>query len=306
MTSQNFEQISHASHENWYEKQHPDPEKRLAAFDDWLWQKENQVINYWIHEKMLEMTKPLHQKGSSWLTVGDGYGFDAHYLKEEGCQATATDIAGTFLPIAMEKGFVSAFSVQNAEKMTFADNSFEYALCKEAYHHFPRPFMAVYEMLRVVKNAVVLIEPHDPISKMPFLLALRNIFDKIDTNLLQKYWKNRYSFETVGNYVFKLSEREMEKLAMGLNLPAVAFKGINNSYFNPATAREKADKSSAAFRKILKRKRRDDFLSKTGLIPYQLLCAVIFKTLPDEKTIKKLKKDGFMFYRFPENPYLKK
>ena len=300
----NFEQTSHASHEKWYEKQQPDPQKRLAAFEDWLWQQENRVINYWIHERMLSLTDPLLQPGTSWLTVGDGYGFDAHYLKEKGCHATASDIAGTFLPIAKEKNFVSDFSVQNAEKLTFADNAFDFALCKEAYHHFPRPYMAVYEMLRVAKKGIVLIEPHDPLSKMPFLLALRNVFDPIDTRLLQRYWKNRYSFETVGNYVFKLSEREMEKLAMGLNLPGVAFKGINNSYFHPATAREKADTSSKAFRHIQAKLRRDNLLSAAGLVPYQLLCAMIFKQKPEHQTLENLKKAGFTYYQFPENPYL--
>jgi gentisate 1,2-dioxygenase len=110
--------------------------------------------------------------------------------------------------------------------------------------------MGVYEMLRVSKKAVILIEPQDPLTKMPLMLFLKNILDRFNPNLLQKYWKNRYSFEPVGNYVFKLSDRDMEKLAMGMNLPAIAFKGLNSSYYNPKTANEKADDNSAAFRQI--------------------------------------------------------
>jgi SAM-dependent methyltransferase len=221
------------------------------------------------------------------------------------CEVTASDISGSFLPLVKAEGFIADYSVQNAERLTYADNHFDYVLCKESYHHFPRPYLAVYEMLRVARQGIVLIEPQDPISRMPLMLALRNTLDRIDPTLLQKWWKNRYSFEEVGNYVFKLSEREMEKLAMGMNLPAVAFKGINNSYYHPAAATEPANRNSPAFRKIQSKLRRDNFLSRLGILPYQLLCAIIFKTTPDQPTIQRLQQEGFIYYAFPKNPYLK-
>lgn len=45
--------------------------------------------------------------------------------------------------------------------------------------------------------------------------------------LINKLWKNRFSWETVGNYVFKISEREVEKIAMGIGLSCIAFKELN-------------------------------------------------------------------------------
>ncbi len=158
-------------------------------------------------------------------------------------------------------------------------------------------------MIRVAREAVILIEPHDPISKMPLLLAMRNLMDRWDTTLLQKYWKNRYSFEEVGNYVFKLSEREMDKLANGIGLPAVAFKGINNNYYHPALASEKADDASPVFKKLKRKIAFHDLLVKASLMPSQVLCAVIFKKMPSPNVQQAMKTDGFAFYVFPPNPY---
>ncbi len=306
----NFEAISHQSHEGWFEKRYPEAEERSKIIDKWLSDKKQHTVGYWLHERMYQLVASLIKADTSLLTVGDGYGLDAAYFQAQGCHATATDIAGTFLPIVKEKNLISDYSVQNTEQMTFEDNSFDYVFCKEAYHHFPRPYMAVYEMIRVAKKGVVLIEPHDPLSRMPLMLGLRNILDRINPTILQKYWKNRYSFEEVGNYVFKLSEREIEKLAMGINLPAVAFKGINNNYYSLKIHNELNEQttgsSSPIYRKIRRKMFFHNILTSLSLMPSQVLCAIIFKVKPNNNVIEDLKKDGFIYYDFPKNPYLKK
>lgn len=297
------EKKSHEAHSGWYEVQYATREAQEKAIADWKYDQENNTINHWIHSRLLKLVDPLVTERKSWLTVGDGYGFDANFFYRKGLDVTATDISDTFLPLSQQHGLFEKYSVENAERMTFADNSFDYIFCKEAYHHFPRPYMAVYEMIRVAREGVVLVEPHDPISKMPFLLALRNIFDRKDTTLLQKYWKNRYSFEEVGNYVFKLSEREMDKLANGIGLPMVAFKGINNNYYNATAAHEKADDSSPAFKKIRRKLAMHNLLTRLTLMPSQVLCAVIFKKLPSDQIMEALKREGFQIHIFPPNPY---
>jgi SAM-dependent methyltransferase len=299
------EKKSHEAHSEWYELQYATKEAKDRAIELWEYDNEHQTINNWIHKRMLELTNPFVTEKKSWLTVGDGYGFDANYFYKKGFDVTATDISGTFLPLSQSRGFIEKYAVENVEKLSFADNSFDYVFCKEAYHHFPRPYLGVYEMLRVAREAVILVEPHDPISKMPILLALRNIFDRWDTSALQKYWKNRYSFETVGNYVFKLSEREMDKLANGMGLPAVAFKGINNNYYHPSYAHEKADDSSPAFKGLKRKKAFHDFLTRFSFMPSQVLCAVIFKSLPSESTMQAMKREGYQIHIFPPNPYAK-
>ena len=216
----------------------------------------------------------------------------------------ATDIGGSFLTLVKSQNLIDDYSVENVKKLPFIDNSFDYTFCKEVFHHFSRAYMGVYEMIRVAKKGVILVEPQDPLTKMPLMLAIKNILDRFNPTILQKYWKNRYSFEEVGNYVFKLSDRKMEKIAMGMNLPAIAFKGINNAYWKSGLNTEIANEKSAAFKQILLKRRKDDFLCRLGILPYQVLNTVIFKTLPDDETIQKLKNDGYLYYEFPKNPYL--
>jgi ubiquinone/menaquinone biosynthesis C-methylase UbiE len=304
-TNTSFENTSYQSHETWFEKQYPSQDERVNSIKKWLKNIDNQTIGYWLHSRLFGLAKPLIKQNETWLTVGDGYGFDGHFLKQNGAIVTATDIGGSFLPLSVEHKLIDNYSIENVEKLSFADNSFDYAFCKEAYHHFPRAYMGVYEMIRVSKKGIILIEPQDPLTKMPLMLAVKNILDRFGPTLLQKYWKNRYSFEEVGNYVFKLSDREMEKLAMGMNLPAIAFKGINNMYWKPEIDEEIAQESNSAFKKLSQKLSFHNLLCKLGIIPFQVLSAVIFKTLPDSDTICRLKNDGYLYYEFPKNPYLK-
>jgi ubiquinone/menaquinone biosynthesis C-methylase UbiE len=111
------------------------------------------------------------------------------------------------LKVSKELGLINEFNIENAEMLSMSDDQVDYILCKESYHHFPRPYAALYEMIRVAREAIVIIEPQDPISKMPLLLSLVNICGKINPNFINKIWKNRFSFEPVGNYVYKVSER---------------------------------------------------------------------------------------------------
>ncbi len=302
-----FEELSHGAHSGWFQKRYNTLDLQNKAIEKWKNDKKLNTIDYWLHHRLFNLTQPFTEdKIQTWLTVGDGYGFDANYFFEKGLNVTASDIAGTFLPLSQEHGLIEKFSIENVEKLSFEDNSFDYVFCKEAYHHFPRPQLGVYEMLRVAKMAVIIIEPHDPISRMPLLLGMRNILDRWDTNLLQGFWKNRYSFEEVGNYVYKLSEREMDKLAMGLGLPAVAFKGINNNYYNPAISSQIADGSSSGYKAIQRKLKLHDTLTKLSLMPAQVLCAVIFKTKPTAAVEASLRNSGFQVHLLPENPYLKR
>lgn len=300
-----IEKKSHQAHAGWFEKKYPGKISQEEAIKTWLDQKNRGTINYWIHYRLLSLVQPLcADKSKSWLTVGDGYGFDAQYFADQDLDVIASDISNTFLPWSLKYGLINKTSIENVEALSFDDSSIDYVFCKEAFHHFPRPYIGVYEMLRVAREGVILIEPQDPISKMPFLLALRNILDRFDTGWLQKIWKNRYSFEEVGNYVFKLSEREMDKLANGVGLPMIAFKGINNNYYHPEIVNELANSSSAIFRKIQWKLKFHNLLTKLSIMPSQVLCVILFNKMPSKETLELLKKNGFQIHVLPPNPYL--
>jgi SAM-dependent methyltransferase len=121
-------------------------------------------IDNWRHTRMLDLTKPIWRAfpASTWMTIGDGrYGSDAAYLRSQGVDVLATSLTDDKLKYAHERGYIGAFQAENAEQLSLPDNSIDFVLCKESYHHFPRPPIALYEMLRVARLAVVLIEPLD-------------------------------------------------------------------------------------------------------------------------------------------------
>ena len=288
--------ISYHAHKEHY-KNHSDILGRL---------NNKESIDYWRHERMYHLLIPLmnEERSSEWLTIGDGLGADANWLQEKGQIVVASDISEYGLKAAKESGFISMYNVVNAESIEYPDNTFEFVFCKEAYHHFPRPYIAVYEMIRVASEAVVLIEPVDIGIQFPFMVFLKNVLENISPSWVNKIWKNRHSFESVGNYVYKVSEREIEKIAMGIGLPMIAFKGIND-YYSTKLDLKASTKDKKIFSKVKSKIRFKNFLCRLGFIPYELEVCVIFKKQPSSQKLEKLKDQGFKIIPLPENPYLK-
>jgi hypothetical protein len=93
-------------------------------------------------------------------------------------------------------------------------------------------------MLRVAREAVILVEPQDtvidtlPDRNNPYWYEISGndmlVGRRGETTPIQKYptdWR-----EDVGNYVYTISRREMKKLAIGMQLPLLAFKNFNDHY----------------------------------------------------------------------------
>ena len=162
-------------------------------------------------------------------------------------------------------------------------------------------------MIRVCRKAVILVaEPIDILSKISVLVLIKNLLDAIDPLLINKIWKNRFSFETVGNYVYKISEREVEKIAMGMGLPYLAFKGHNLTleYWNISGILD-VPFNKRAYKKAKRQWFLRNLISAIGLLPYNQLCCVVFKEKPSESVIEKLKSAGYKTIQLPHNPYLK-
>jgi ubiquinone/menaquinone biosynthesis C-methylase UbiE len=301
-----FHKESYERHADWYNQLFPsDEDKRTRLIAHESAPRNN--INKWLQNIFFSCIDPLLTKNKKWLTVGDAYGHDANYIASAGIKdVVASDLSSDFLKISYEEGIINRYSSQNAEKLSYNDSEFDYILCKESYHHFPRPYAALYEMIRVAKNAIVIIEPQDPISKMPALLGMVNILSAINPKFIEKIWKNRFSYEKVGNYVYKVSEREFEKFAAGLGLPLVAFKKINPNFWYSGIEQYEAVPQEKRFRKIQLKKNILDFLVELGVISSQVLSTVIFKEVPDCEIIDLMKRSGYKFVNIPENPYASK
>lgn len=292
MMEQGFETTSYDAHKE-HAKKHFSM-KRL---------EEKDAIDYWLHERIYNSLSPFLNKSGTWLTVGDGIGTDANWLKLKGEKVMASDISDNTLKTAKELGYIDEYSTENAEKLSFQDDEFDFVLCKEAFHHFPRPYLAVYEMLRVSKQGIILVEPVDIAVQMPAIIFLKNILDKFSTKLIDKVWKNRYSFESVGNYVYKTSEREIEKIAMGINLPYVAFKGIN-TYHTTKFDMHVSLKNKKVHKKVKNRIAFRNLLSKLGIIPYSMnLFLILHKNISPE-ILKELHVNKFKVVELKRNPYL--
>jgi ubiquinone/menaquinone biosynthesis C-methylase UbiE len=269
--------------------------------------KNQNCVAYKVISEPLEFLAPFFDPNKTWLTVGDYSGLEANYLLQRSQNVVASDLSDAMLKEAKSDGLIKEFSKQNVERLTYNDNSFDYVVCKEAFHHFPRAYLGLYEMIRVSKTATVLVtEPIDILSKMSLLVIIKNICDRINPLFINKIWRNRFSWETVGNYVFKISEREIEKIAMGMGLPCIAFKRYDNFKSN-TTINGIMDVpiNQKLYRKIKLKLAMRNFISSLGIIPHGSLCCIIFKQQPSEKVIMGMKDRGFITIPLPKNPYLK-
>jgi hypothetical protein len=297
----NFQEKSHDAQKAHLEKL---AEKSVENFLFIL--KNRDCFALQIQHRTLSLLNPFLIKKCNWLTIGDYNGIEANFLKDNGQNATASDISDSFLTEIHKQGFISEYKIVNVENIPFDDNSYDYVFCREAYHHFPRAYLGLYEMIRVSSKAAILIEPIDILTKMPVLLFVKNILDRFSPTFINKIWKNRFSFETVGNYVFKISEREVEKVAMGIGMPCIAFKGINvfNSHKNYPEAKE-VPLNKKLWNKVIFKLKILDLLCWLTLIPHNSLYTILFKSSPDEQQIRNLKDKGFKIIFLPKNPYLK-
>lgn len=219
-----------------------------------------------------------HAGASSWLTVGDGrFGEDARQLAAMGAQdVTASDICDTALKRAHELGLLTKYSKENAEQLSFANGHFDYVLCRDSYHHMPRAPLALYEMLRVARQGVVLIEPQDPGIDPPMLFS--------DT---ERLW-----FEAGGNFVYSLSRRELLKMAHGLSLHSVALKNVND-YWKAEFGRAPAVEGEEPYETWKRRLARYDRLCREGKASPVYLFAILFKHPPAPDLTSALEQNGW-------------
>ena len=300
------EKIIYDRHDEEWFKATNDPARRRTA-ETWLKQKKS--LDRWRHDRMYQVVKPLveYDRTFQWLTVGDGrYGTDAHALMEFGAvNVVSSDISDTLLKEGHRVGFIKQYSAQNAESLTFNDNSFDFVFCKEAYHHFPRPHIALHEMLRVARIGVILIEPCDLKIQgkildrfIPFIKKLVRR-DSSDGN---------HNFEPVGNFIFSISTRELEKVQLGMHRRHIAYNYIND-YFEEGF--EFISLNSGDPKEIYKIKKTKfvigirNILTWMGLISPSLLVTTMFKNDPDSSLLKHLSDNNWILKILPKNPYFK-
>ncbi len=251
----------------------------------------------WRHRRMLDLVLPFISEfpEAEWMTIGDGnHGSDAYYLSGRGVQALATSISDATLKTSRDLGYIADYRVENAESLTADDESVDFTLCKEAYHHFPRPAIAFYEMVRAARKGVVLIEPCDGPPRL---------FDRFK-NLVKKIIRRDVStqFESSGNFIFRLEIREIKKMMTAMNYPCVVYRPFNDFYhprlggeFRPLSLRTQILRLGIAVQ---------DVLCALGLMNHGLACVVALKSLPSPGLRENLRKSGYRVSVLPKNPFL--
>lgn len=254
-------------------------------------------IDNWRHTRMLDLTRPIWESlpGGRWITVGDGrYGSDAAYLHSHGVSVIATSLTDERLRYAHEQGHIPAFQAENAEHISLPDNAVDFVLCKEAYHHFPRPPVALYEMLRVARVAVVLIEPLDNPKVLDGMKRLLKRLLRGDREM---------QFEPSGNFLYRLNIRELGKLMTAMGGEELALRGIND-FFHARLGSHDAHALNVGSIFTRLGIAVQNTLSGLGLLGYGLGCVVVFKRGAGEATLESLRRAGFKRIDLPRNPYV--
>lgn len=270
-------------------------------------------IDRWRHGQMYDKVKPLINSEDRWLTIGDGrYGSDAYFLKQRGIrQILATDLSDTLLRAGKEAGIISEYRIENAEALSFSDNSFDWVFCKEAYHHFPRPTVALYEMLRVARKGIVLIEPHDQMLSDQYSASViegwsffkRTVVNALKKRLGKQVYRPEARYEESGNYVYTISKRDIEKVALGIDLPWISFCGLCD-FYQAGYENELAEESNPLFRALKKRIQQSEEAAKSGAGKYNLLVSVIGKNQLGGSLKDGLQAEGYEVIELARNPYI--
>jgi SAM-dependent methyltransferase len=151
------------------------------------------------------------------LTIGDAYGRDASFFKRRlGSHVTASDLDLDKLRFAKNSGFIDNFLKLDAENLSLEANSIDVVVAKETFHHWTRPMVGFYEMLRVAKLGVLFIEPHD--------------VQHLNQSQFPENASYYDDYEEVGNFIYRMSIREVLKASWSLYIDRVFIKGFNDPW----------------------------------------------------------------------------
>jgi hypothetical protein len=294
---------------------------RQRIHESWF---RDDTVDFWRHRRMYETCTQLaeHYQDARWLTVGDGrYGLDSVRLRKlfGVTSVLPSDIGSCLLERGKARGLFGEYAVENAEELTFKDDSFDVVFCKESYHHFPRPTMALYEMLRVSRKAVILIEPLDDVT-LGFQLSQRDKVRLLIKSIISKLLGQQAHFRDIvtihpvnhgfedygdgtGNYIYRLSIREMEKIVHGLDLGGMAWLGFNDHYvkgceFEPAvTGNRMFIEVQQEIERLDEQRRRFPQCQQ-----YAFATVVLFKSGIDQVLRAEMVRAGYQFMQKQPNP----
>lgn len=251
------------------------------------------TVAYLIHAQQLEKCLPLLENfpGASWLTLGDGrMAFEARFLQKHGAKAMPTNLDPTLLEECKARGDIGDYSVENMEELSFANKSFDFVCCKDSLHHCLSPYKALYEMLRVARKGIFLIEPFDHgFCSSPIYGSRKNGFHHFE--------------EEAGNYAYSFSERELEKLCVSHGWRCLATRGICNLEGHGI------DSASTDPEDLIKQRQRVEArekLAEEGKAGWINMGSILLREIPTTALRNSLLEAGYKVTDLPLNPHTRR
>ena len=139
------------------------------------------------YERLAARIDEMLPSGGDILEVAPGPGFLSIGLAKRGRhRVTGLDISKTFVHIARKNAESARVSIDfrhgNASDMPFAENSFDFVVCRAAFKNFSEPVRAIDEMRRVLRlgGKGVIIDLRRDTS----MTAVSNYVDRMGGNAL--------------------------------------------------------------------------------------------------------------------------
>lgn len=138
--------------------------------------------------------------GKHVLISSCGSGIDIHYLRKfYKARFFATDLVENAVATAKASFPDVEGQVEDGEKLSFQDGQFDYSFVAASLHHLPRPVLGLYELLRVSKKGVIVIEPNDSwLTRVATAMGLAT------------------EVEPSGNYVYRISKHDVARISKSL------------------------------------------------------------------------------------------
>jgi ubiquinone/menaquinone biosynthesis C-methylase UbiE len=164
---------------------------------------------------------PFPAKELTALVICGGAGMDAEKLVQHGFRVTITDLSPEAIARAEERsrryGVDYQAMVMDAESLAFPDRSFDVVFVHDGLHHLPDPYLAIREMARVARRAVVIVEPQDaPLVRLAVRLGISG------------------DWEDAGNFVYRLRGPQLARFLADLGFPRVSWVS-HLIYYQPWT-----------------------------------------------------------------------
>ena len=149
----------------------------------------------------------LRDRDASVLIVGGGPG-DRDVFVDLGFKNVVISNVCAFQP-----GEIAPYDYdeQNAESLTYTNDSFDFVIVHAALHHCSQPHRALLEMYRVAKRGIVLFEPRDSlVTQIVTRLGVSQTYEH-SAVFSEGCQFGGVNNTDVPNYVYRWNEREVEK-----------------------------------------------------------------------------------------------